>query len=114
MTGNLIKLVDLVKEELEKANTKHKPVFNSTHEYYAVLMEEIEEADTDFRAIGQLNIDLWNYIKHDTYGKIHEVNKEIAIKTANCIHELIQVIAMTEKFKQSFEPPEKVEIDKNY
>jgi len=114
MTGNYKKLTDLINEELNKANDKHKPTFSSFHEFYAVLMEEIEEANDDFKNITNLNIDLWHYIKNDTEGKIFQVNNELAIQAANCIHELIQVIAMTEKLKQSFEQPEKVEVKKDY
>jgi hypothetical protein len=108
------KLEDLIKEELLRANKKHNSLFHSLHEFWAVILEEVQEAGKDMNKVNYLSNDLWEYVKTDNYNKCHEVTNEISKMAANCIHELIQVIAMTKKMKLSFEPPEKIEVDKEY
>jgi hypothetical protein len=39
-----------VKDELIKANVKHSSIFNSNHEGYAVLKEEVDEMWDDIKA----------------------------------------------------------------
>lgn len=67
------KAIELVKNELELANNKF-PLFNSPHEGYAVIKEELDE--------------LWHEIKNDK----HPMSK------SNQKDEAIQVAAMAIKF----------------
>lgn len=39
---NIEKIIELIKTECERARKKHPP-FHSTHEAYAVILEELEE-----------------------------------------------------------------------
>lgn len=93
---DVIKLVD---KELESANSKFPP-FHSAHEGYAVMQEEVEEAQDE---IDWCKIKLecaWIIIKNDEDASLQEVEflKEFAIQGAI---ELIQVAAMAQKFIDS-------------
>lgn len=59
-----------IRNELLKANSKHPPIFNSAHEGYAVLLEEVDE--------------MWSEVKQDL--------------NAAAVRECIQVGAMAVKF----------------
>ena len=91
----VIKLVDF---ELEMANKEHGERFNSTHEAYAVMKEEYEEAKEALESAGMfLNQGFWircrrNGLDCAYYAKFIESE---AIKAA-C--ECIQVAAMAQKF----------------
>ncbi len=73
---NIEKAIELVKKELESANKKF-PLFNSAHEGYAVIKEELDE--------------LWDEIKNDK----HPMSK------SNQKDEAVQVAAMAIKFLMS-------------
>ena len=88
----------LVDEEAERSMIKH-PLFNSTHEGYAVIKEEIEEAAEELQDI-DVNLEImWNVIKNNekTDNYIYRI-KEHAILLAA---EAIQVAAMAQKFIDS-------------
>lgn len=98
-------VLKLAEEEAERSMIKH-PLFNSTHEGYAVIKEEIEEAAEELaHVISNLN-KMWWQIRAD--------NKEPSIKSANNIKiyaidlaaESIQVAAMAQKFADSFKEDE--------
>lgn len=89
------KVQELVAFELERANTIHPPRFNSMHEAYAVILEEIEEAKEAFEK-AEWNRDLvWDSIKHDEdpCGLLKQMEK-LATMAAS---EMIQVAAMCRK-----------------
>lgn len=67
------KAIELVKKELESANSKF-PLFTSPHHGYAVILEELDE--------------LWDEIKNDK----HPMSK------SNQKDEAVQVAAMAIKF----------------
>lgn len=54
----------LVKKELEAAN-ENFPLFNSAHEGYAVLLEEVEELDGDCASIKYDMQCLWTAVKNN-------------------------------------------------
>ncbi|HEY5586732.1 MAG TPA: hypothetical protein VIK78_19860, partial [Ruminiclostridium sp.] len=85
--------------ELEEANKKF-PLFNSTHEGYAILKEEIEEAGDDLKRI-ELNLSqVWDCIKKNsviTYFQIDQI--EAYAKHLAC--EALQVAAMARKYRDS-------------
>ena len=91
----------LTNEELERANKKFMSKFNSTHEAYAVLKEEIEEAEAELKNVKMMLEDCWFDIKRDTMPN----RNIIAIKNCaiNLSAESIQVAAMCKKFIDSFE-----------
>lgn len=90
----------LVLKELESAN-KRFPMFRSDHEGYAVLKEELEEAETDLMNIKDVLSVLWRYIKRNVEvpkKRQAELVKMCAIELAV---EAIQVAAMAQKFIDS-------------
>ena len=90
----------LATKELISANNKF-PMFQSTHEGYAVLLEEVEEVVEQLRNVEEVLSYAWGNIrrnrKENTIKCIKEL-REFAIKMAA---ESIQVIAMTDKFIDS-------------
>lgn len=92
------KIMDLVAEELEDANKKY-PLFHSPHEAYAVLREEVEEAEYDIEKIKERLDCMWISVKCDTNIEGHA--DTLYAYAVNGIMELIQVAAMADKIKQS-------------
>lgn len=96
----------LVEKELEAANEKF-PLFNSAHEGYAVLLEELGELKDEIHDIKEY--------KKLMKEAIHKNNNEMLLKYAEIMGnrailaavEAIQVAAMCEKFKASLEACEK-------
>ena len=88
---------EAIAAEYESANEKF-PTFNSVHEGYAVLLEEVEEARADFERVEVYMRTLWSAVKRDynksCFASVHDV-KCAGIRA---IHELIQVCAMCDKF----------------
>lgn len=88
----------LMHEEYERAAERFGEKFNSPHEAYAVLKEEMEEAQSEMRCIlGQMEA-YWIRIKENmiTDGSL-EVIEERALNAA-C--ELIQVAAIAYKARR--------------
>ena len=95
MMTKLLKLVrPIVKKELEEAN-KNFPMFHSSHEAYATLKEEIEEAGEELTDTESLLGYFWLQVKDDDKNsdKLRTLNelKETAIL---CACESIQAAAM--------------------
>jgi hypothetical protein len=93
----------LINTELERANSIHPP-FVDRHHGYAVLMEEIEEAEEYIRYIKVRQSDMWQDVRQNGMHGIDEctfVDKINAIEhyATEAINELIQVAAMCRKFK---------------
>lgn len=89
-------VLSLVTKELREAN-KVNPLFHSSHEGYAVILEENDEANLEMAAMEQGINTLWQAIKENNnpYAiKVTEITKRAAINLA-C--EAIQVAAMCEK-----------------
>ena len=88
----------LVKRELEEANKIH-PQFSSTHEGYAVILEETEELAEESEEIEKLIRTWWAYLRKDEDTGIQKRRVEkIRIHAVNAVKEAIQVIAMCDKF----------------
>ena len=93
---NSVKL--LVENELIDANKKFS-MFNSTHEGYAIIKEEIEEAEQELIDVNAILKRVWYFVKRDeNVNKDMFLLKEYAIKLAS---ESIQVAAMAQKFLES-------------
>jgi len=95
----------LIEDELSRANAKYPP-FASRHEGYAVLKEEIEEADEEIETIKLVICDLWFDVCHEKdKSRTWDVPPDKSIpnciesRAINAIKELIQVAAMCRKFK---------------
>jgi hypothetical protein len=95
----LIKSVTkLAEEETERSMIKH-PLFNSTHEGYAVIKEEVEESEQELSDVKAQLERVWYFTKLN-----EDVNKDMLdLKkyALNLAAEAIQVAAMAQKFIDS-------------
>lgn len=85
---------DLVDKEYEVA-TSYGNTYNSDHEFYAVLKEEIEEV---YKAINEVNFlfeAMWKQIKEDVDFKTEHIEKYIK----ETIKESLQCLAVIRKYK---------------
>jgi hypothetical protein len=90
------KIEQLVKMELQESYVVHGG-FNSTHEGYAVLKEEIEEAEDE---IGKVKIalnDMWTAIKSDENQGARYIAERALEMAKKGVSEMIQVAAMCQK-----------------
>lgn len=104
MKDILIEINRIVADELERANKVH-PLFHSDHEGVAVIEEEIMEAKTDFGMLDCLFENLKSNVYRDNIEYIKEINlvESIRNNASLAAAELIQVIAMCDKFEKSQE-----------
>lgn len=93
MTDNKI-IHTLIQEELEEANQIH-PLFQSPHEAYAVILEELEETKEELVACEGLLMDMWHRIRND-WGT-EELLKKMQHHAVYMIQEGIQCAAMCQK-----------------
>lgn len=102
MKDILIEIDRLADEELERAN-KVYPLFASDHEGYAVIQEEIDEVIEQNEAAMDCKDLMWEAIKADYPEGVKNQVKEMRNHLAYSAAELIQVIAMCDKFVKSQE-----------
>lgn len=86
---------DLVDKELTAANGRF-PQFHSTHEGYAVILEEMEETKDQLAAAERFLSYAWDRVKNDT--KAREQVDYVKLFAINAACEAIQVAAMCQKF----------------
>lgn len=98
----LIEIDRLAEEEMERANKIH-PMFHSDHEGWAVLQEEIEEATDSMKTVHIDSEKLWEAVKNDDKEFSCEMAQHIRHFAEYAAAELIQVIAMCDKFIESQE-----------
>lgn len=92
-----------INSEKENAIESYGPTYNSDHEGYAVLKEEIEEADCDLKYIQDALCDLWKGIKINDPPKYkQEIIKRIVKEAKNLAMEACQIAAVGQKFLESF------------
>lgn len=88
------KIQHLVSEELIAANAEN-PMFHSGHEAYAVIKEELEEAEYEIEKAKEYLERMWLLVKRDSdYLEQVDILKGRAI---SLIQEAIQVAAMCDK-----------------
>ena len=92
------KLIALVGEELAAANAIYQP-FHSTHEGYAVLREEVEEAAEEMDYVKSGLECIWYYVRTDEMESIAEAVDSIERHAIRLAAEAIQVAAMARKFQ---------------
>ena len=74
--------------------------FNSPHEFYGVLQEELEEAiETHFECMYKMD-NLWFAIKKDRFDLIKLISDEIYQIAFSNILEWVQVCAVIEKYRE--------------
>lgn len=94
------KLPALVDEELEAAMEEH-PLFSSAHEGYAVLLEEIEEAEEALYQLRENVGTLWGAVRRDNVDMIKGKATQMARSAIDLAAEAIQVAAMARKLRTS-------------
>lgn len=94
---------ELIQAEYKNACDNFGEKYHSLHEGYAVLLEEVEEANEDMTRIKYSLEDFWKWIKQDT--KINPKDIDIVIEEylKYCISELAQVGAVLMKIKNTLE-----------
>ena len=90
------KLPALVEEELAAAMEIHGD-FASMHEGYAVLLEEVEEAEVELKDVQGYTARLWDNIKTPHGAAMIIAALNIKEKAINLAAEAIQVAAMARK-----------------
>lgn len=91
---------DLVFKELNSANQQF-PLFQSPHEGYGVIKEEIEEVMDDMNVLLEVFVNAWSGIKkNEPVFPQMKIAKELAKQVAI---EAIQVAAMCDKYAMSLE-----------
>jgi len=97
MDKNQLELVlDFIDDELEYAMCIHGP-HNSHSEAYAVILEEVQEAEEEVVNINSLMDDYWDCIRDDDYEDLEDTKLQIFEGCIRGIEELIQVAAMVKK-----------------
>lgn len=93
----------LISEELKSANEKF-PLFSSWHEAYAVILEEVEEAQEEVAVMKEVELEsFWGYIrdkKAPDRTRLKQIGK-IRGFAVRGIEELVQVAAMCDKVVMS-------------
>lgn len=85
--------------ELKNIRKVYGNQYNSLHESYAVLLEEVEEAENELERVKEELSDLWLCIKqNDNEGAINALRR-IATHSHFLIQESVQVAAVTNKFR---------------
>lgn len=88
----------LAKTELEEANKDHE-LFHSPHEAYAVIQEELEEAEEDLKCGYNMLEMIWQCVRADENFE-SELDRLYNI-AGSLAAEAIQVMAMAAKAKES-------------
>ena len=100
-------ILTLIEKELSAANEKY-PLFASPHEAYAVILEEVEEADIAIKSVDRFIAAFWAAVKANedriTLTTFSKCAYEEAISLAI---EAVQVAAMCRKFEMSLPREEK-------
>lgn len=92
-------LMNLVNSELIQANKKF-PQFQSRHESYAVMKEEIEEAKEEILNLWDyyLEYNFWTATREDKErSEVKPILESMESTAIAAIQELIQVVAMIQK-----------------
>jgi len=87
--------------ELENCKTYGK-IYNSPHEAYAVLKEELEETEENLKATKNYLNDVWQSIRSDDKEEMRLNILSLNSYALMLIYEAVQVYAVSEKFKESF------------
>ena len=87
--------------ELEEANGKFGELFNSEHESYAVLIEELDELFFEINKISELRMIIWENVKSNKDNKLMLI--EAQRFSLNIIKESIQVAAMIKKYRNTLD-----------
>lgn len=98
----LIEIERLAEEELERANKVHS-LFHSDHEGHSVIREEIEETIESIEMMVKNFEKVWHEIRENDEEEARGRVQDVRCFAGHSAFELIQVIAMCDKFIKSQE-----------
>lgn len=100
MTKEIRKAVyPIVDEEIDRIKTDHGPIYASDHEGYAVLLEEIEEAEEELRTIRHRLGHIWaNRIRKDLKPGDNDLTY-LSARAVALAAEAIQISAVSRKWR---------------
>lgn len=93
---NINKLVD---SELENSKNRFNNI-NSSHEGYAVILEEVEEVQEEIINFEQSLQTLWKAVKNNSTEDQSEHIKAMEIISTQIIKESIQIAAMCKRYNE--------------
>lgn len=97
---NLMENVEnLIEKELESARSKFGNI-NSSHEGYAVILEEYEEMNDEVSSFEQILQSLWQEVKSNDSNKQYENSIEMEKVAKQIIKEGIQLAAMCKRLHE--------------
>lgn len=106
MNVSNLEITKAVEAELTSANEKHPP-FASLHEAYAVIKEELEEAEYELGEACDSLEGAWGCIKQDNAEDALKHLGLLGIRAKRLAMEACQVVAMCDKAEQSLRGEEK-------
>jgi hypothetical protein len=92
-----VKINEAVTLEFVNAVQTYGAKYNSLHEAYAVLKEEVEEADDDFDFIKDYLNSLWTEVKGNDKKAVKESAYMIAYNAIELAKEAVQIAAVAKK-----------------
>jgi hypothetical protein len=102
MKNLYISLEEIMKEEYERATKKFGYKHNTSHEAYAVILEEVEEAQESFDSVRIELAEFWKKVRNDNDNTIGANAHNLMEQALLGACELIQVAAMAYKAKKGF------------
>jgi glucose-6-phosphate 1-dehydrogenase len=85
--------------ELSNIKKVHGTQYNSLHEGYAVLLEEVEETKQELFNVQNELTELWTCVKQDDNGGAREALRRLNRHAYFMLQEAAQVCAVTAKFR---------------
>ncbi len=106
MAGDVIMdnpVLELIKAQVDYAKQKHGGLFNSMHEGYAVLLEEMDELmEAVETAKGDIQ-EIWDAVKHDDFKRAYDILEDLQIDCRLGIDEISQVAAVAQKMIETMD-----------
>ena len=85
--------------ELVNIRKVHGKQYNSLHEGYAVLLEEVEEAESELERIKEEMADLWQNVKQNDNAAVTDALRRISTHAYFMLQETTQIVAVANKFR---------------
>lgn len=92
-------LTDAVECEVKNIKKVYGQQYNSLHEGYAVLLEEVEETESELERVKEELSELWACIKQNDNKGAAEALRRIDTHAYFMLQETAQVVAVTRKFR---------------
>ena len=99
-------VANLVREEYQRASERFGPKNNSSHESYAVILEEVQEARLEIDTVEAKLQSYWMTVRGDDQEQQFRFLSDIREMAILGACELIQVAAMADKALKGYEEKE--------